>query len=41
MGESFDKKVQQIVKMGTSEYDAVIKVMESYERSHGIRWKKL
>ena len=41
LAESFDKKVQQKVKMGSSEYDAIIEVMDSYERSHGIKWKRL
>lgn len=39
--ESFDNKVENKVKMGTSRYDAIIEVMREYERSHGIKWEKL
>ena len=37
----FDGKVEELVKMGTGRYEAVIEVMRRYERSHGIKWKKL
>lgn len=37
----FDGKVEELVKMGTGRYEAVIEVMREYERSHGIKWKKL
>ena len=39
--ESFDNKVENKVKMGTSRYDAIIEVMREFERSHGIKWEKL
>ena len=39
--ESFDSKVENKVKMGTSRYDAIIEVMREYEGSHGIKWEKL
>ena len=37
----FDGKVEELVKMGTDRYEAVIEVMRRYERSHGIKWEKL
>ena len=39
--DSFDSKVENKVKMGTSRYDAIIEVMREYEGSHGIKWEKL
>ena len=39
--DSFDNKVENKVKMGTSRYDAIIEVMREYEGSHGIKWEKL
>lgn len=37
----FDKKVAEKVKMGLTEYDAIIEVMGAYEGSRGTKWEKL
>jgi hypothetical protein len=38
---SFNNKVQRRIKMGSTEYEAVIGTMRDYERSHGIAWARL
>ena len=37
----FDSKVVRRVKMGMSEYDAIIETMRDHEESCGLRWEKL